>query len=85
MLSHASLVNAKDKQQKETVFTKSHYEKLRKVYSIWVCTEVPKYYQNTIMAYSMAERSYFGNAPAEPENYDLLSVVMIGLGDSKVW
>ncbi|MDO5297421.1 MAG: hypothetical protein Q4F00_12485 [bacterium] len=66
--------------QKETVFTGSHYEKIRKVYSIWVCTEVPKQYQNTITAYNMEETGYVGSVRADKANYDLLSVVMIGLG-----
>ena len=26
-----------------TVFTKSHYEKIKKVYSIWICTNPPEY------------------------------------------
>lgn len=67
--------------QKETVFVKSHYEKLRKVYSVWVCTDVPKYYQNTITAYQMTESNYVGDVQADKEHYDLLSVVMIGLGE----
>ena len=68
--------------QKETVFTKSHYEKIRKVYSIWVCTDVPQYCRNTITAYQMAENNYVGTVQADKTNYDLLSVVMIGLGGS---
>ena len=67
--------------QKETVFRKSHYERLRKVYSVWVCTDVPKYYRNTITAYSMAEENLVGDIRADKADYDLLSVVMIGLGD----
>ena len=56
-------------------------KKIRKVYSIWVCTDVPKKYQNTITAYNMAESNYVGDAHADKDSYDLLSVVMIGLGD----
>ncbi|MDO5295345.1 MAG: hypothetical protein Q4F00_01720 [bacterium] len=67
--------------QKETVFRKSHYEKLRKVYSIWVCTRVPKNRQNTITSYQISERNRVGKVCEKTANYDLISVVMICLGD----
>ena len=51
------------------------------MYSVWVCTDVPKYYQNTITAYQMSESNVVGDVRADKEHYDLLSVVMIGLGD----
>ena len=66
--------------QAGTVFTKSHYEKLRKVYSIWLCTNPPKSMENTITCYQMTESSLVGDVHAKPEDYDLLSVVMLCLG-----
>ena len=51
------------------------------MYSVWVCTDVPKYYQNTITAYQMSESNVVGDVRADKEHYDLLSVVMIGLGE----
>ena len=30
------------------VFTKAHYEKLKKVYSVWICTHPPRNRENTI-------------------------------------
>ena len=34
-----------------TVFTKSHYEKVQKVYSIWICMNPPNERNNTITKY----------------------------------
>ncbi len=65
-----------------TVFKKSHYEKIRKVYNIWICPHAPKYRQNTITLYSMKEKNLVGELHERPENYDLLTVIMICLGDT---
>lgn len=39
-----------------TVFVKSHYEKIQKVYSVWVCLNPPKERNNTITEYSFKEK-----------------------------
>lgn len=65
--------------QDGTVFTKSHYEKLRKVYSIWICTNPPKKRENTITRYHITEENLLGSVHEKVKNYDLLSVVMICL------
>ncbi len=64
-----------------TVFSQAHYEKLRKVYSIWVCTNAPKKRQNSISSYQMYERCAAGDSHEAAANYDLLSVLMVCLGD----
>ena len=66
--------------QAGTVFTKSHYEKLRKVYSIWLCTNPPKSKENTITNYQMTERNLVGDNHEDAGDYDLLSLVLICLG-----
>ena len=66
--------------QDGSVFTKSHYEKLRKVYSIWICTNPPKKRENTITRYHITEENLIGNVHEKVEYYDLLSVIMICLG-----
>ena len=68
--------------QDGTVFVNSHYEKLQKVCSIWVCTKPPQYMENTITTYQITEHNLIGDIHAKPEYYDLLSVVMICLGKS---
>ena len=64
-----------------TVFKDSHYEKLEKVYSIWICTNPPKYRKNSINRYSYSEKQLLGKVVEKKKNYDLITVVMICLGD----
>lgn len=61
-------------------FTKSHYEKIKKVVSIWVCKNPTAKHRNTITQYYIAEKNLVGNVKEEPAHYDLLSVFIIGLG-----
>lgn len=63
-----------------TIFTKSHYEKIKKVYSIWVCTNSSTEWEYNIARYGIMEESLVGKMKANPAHYDLLSVVMICLG-----
>ena len=63
-----------------TEFTKSEYGNIKKVYSIWVCTQPPKEYRNTITQYSIQEKQLVGHAEESVKNYDLMSAVMIRLG-----
>ena len=63
------------------IFTNSEYEKIRKVYSIWVCTHPTKEFQNTLIRYSIRPEQLIGNAVEKSENYDLMSVVTICLGE----
>ena len=58
-------------------FVNAEYEKLKKVYSIWICTDGPFYKQNTINIYSVKEDSFVGEHVEPVNNYDLLTVVMI--------
>lgn len=61
-------------------FARSHFEKIRKVYSIWVCTNPPKYRQNTINRYRIREERLVGAAREAEENYDLMTAIVIALG-----
>ena len=67
--------------QKNVEFTGSDFDGILKVYSIWICSSVPAGEQSTITAYSMREQQLVGHVVKNPEEYDLLSVVMIRLGD----
>ena len=69
--------------QAGTVFSHSHYEKLRKVYSIWICLDPPKSRQNTITRYHVTEDGVVGQNKEDVRNYDLLTVVTVYLGDIK--
>ena len=52
------------------------------MYSIWVCTHPTKEFQNTLIRYSIRPEQLIGNAVEKSENYDLMSVVTICLGES---
>ena len=65
-----------------TVFTDSHYEKIEKVYSIWICPDPPAERRNTIVEYSIGEKNRVGEVSENKENYDLMSVLFICLGGS---
>ncbi len=65
--------------QKGTEFTKSNYDDIKKVYSIWICIEVPRNMEYTITSYRMDKKVLFGN-PRRRFRYDLMEVVMICLG-----
>ncbi|MBQ8509690.1 MAG: hypothetical protein IJ493_07265 [Clostridia bacterium] len=58
-------------------FADGHYEKLKKVYSIWICADAPDWRDNTITQYELTEKYLLGEAGEARENYDLMSVVMI--------
>ena len=66
-----------------TVFTKSDYGKIKKVYSIWICTNPTLEQEYSITRYKMAEENLIGKIKAPRQNYDLLDVVMICLGKKK--
>ena len=69
--------------QKNTVFTKKHYEKIRKVYSIWIQMDVDEANKNTITKYSVTEEQIIGNVPEKESNYDLMTVLMLRLGSAE--
>lgn len=65
-----------------TEFTQSQYGNIKKVYSIWVCVNPPKNRENSITSYSITEKNLIGNVKEQVANYDLMTAVMICLGDS---
>ncbi len=64
-------------------FTNAHYEKIRKVSSIWICLNSPKYRKNTINRYTIQEENLIGDVSKKKENYDLMTAVIICLGNSE--
>lgn len=65
--------------QKGTEFKKSNYDDIKKVYSIWICMEVPRNMEYTVTSYRMNRQVLFGT-PKKHFRYDLMEVVMICLG-----
>lgn len=66
--------------QKGIVFQHSDYQKLQKVYSLWVCLDPPKSKQNTLTAFRMKEENLVGQAKYDKMNYDIVSMMLICLG-----
>lgn len=64
--------------QLDTEFTTDNYDDIKKVYSIWICMDLPKYAADTITEYRMEQKKIAGDFRGRAR-YDLLSVVMIGL------
>ena len=64
-----------------TEFASSHYEKLKKVYSVWICIHPPKRRQNTINLYQLTERHLVGVSKFPKSNYDLMTIILICLGN----
>lgn len=67
--------------QLDREFTTDNYDNIKKVYSIWICMDTPNYAQHTITEYKITPEKIWGNFSGKAR-YDLLSVVMICLGDS---
>ena len=60
-------------------FMDSHYDDVRKVYSIWICMNAPLYIGNAVSEYSMGKRDISGHLPDRPKAYDKLTVVLVAL------
>ena len=63
-----------------TEFTHSEYQKIKKVYSIFVCMTPPQKRQNSITRYRLTEENLIGTVKEPVQNYDLLSAVILCLG-----
>ena len=68
--------------QLDTEFTPRNYDEIKKVYSIWICMDVPDYAAYTMTGYGMQKKEIYGHMPRKAR-YDLLEVVMICLGKQK--
>lgn len=68
--------------QKETEFTGSDYDKIKKVYSIWICMESPDG-KNAINRYQFKEQHLLHRHKEPVENYDLMGIVFVYLGNNR--
>lgn len=70
-------------EQYGTVFTNEHYEKIQKVYSIWVCPTSVGRRKNGMFRYHTIEEPVVGEAYVKKEAYDLAEVIVLNLGDAE--
>lgn len=68
--------------QVDTEFSLPDYDGIKKVYSIWICMNVPDYAKNTITGYRIQPENICGEFKGKAR-YDLLSAVMICLGNAR--
>ena len=66
--------------QKGTVFIKQHYEKIKKVVSIWICVGTDNDRSDAINVYQIQENSQHGTYTETHDNYDLMRIVVVRLG-----
>ena len=69
--------------QKETEFVNSDYNKIKKVYTIWICMEAPDG-KSAINRYQLKEKHLLHRHKEPRQNYDLMGIVFVYLGNSKV-
>jgi len=67
--------------QKGTVFKKSDYGKIRKVYSIWICPDPKRENMNSIAEYGFVQQKVIGQVNEPVENYDKMKAIIISLND----
>ena len=67
--------------QRGREFAGSDYDELKKAYSIWICLKPPKKFEHTIKYYEFQDRDDKKYPGFEREKYDLMTLVMICLGD----
>ena len=64
-----------------TITEITDYNRLEKVYSIWICNEnVPPNLRNTVTGYSFTKKDIIGYCDEPDKDYDLLSVVIVRRG-----
>lgn len=68
--------------QKGSVFKNDDYNALKKVYSIWICTSPPPDARGTCQRYALCKEDFIGLYNVDPKQYDLMTVVVLWVGDS---
>jgi len=56
------------------------YGEIKKVFSIWICTNAPKNKRNTITRFSFSQNNLVGKAVFKKKDYDLIEIIMVCLG-----
>lgn len=68
-------------EQYGTVFKKSNYQKIQKVYSIWICPAPAEKKAGGILQYRIVEKEVMGKSFINEDDYDKMEVVVIGVGE----
>lgn len=68
-------------EQHDSVFIGEHYEKIQKVYLIWICPSTPECRKNQMTRYHMTKDQVIGNTYVKEEAYDLMEIIILSLGE----
>jgi len=63
-----------------TIFDHSHYEKMEKVYSIWISMTPDKKAKGSILRYKITEENHSSDYRKNREDYDKFEVILMNLG-----
>ena len=64
-----------------SVFKNSRYEKIEKVYSIWICMSPNKEEKGRVNRYRLKEDHMSGNLKENPIDYDKIEIIVIHIGE----
>lgn len=67
--------------QLDTEFHIPDYDSIKKVYSIWICMNAPKYIGNAITEYSIEKKDIVPGMPDKRREYDKISVITVCLNN----
>ena len=70
--------------QKEKIFTGSQYGKIRKIYSIWVIMATSPKRADSIQRFEITQKVEHGTWKDRRKNYDLMTIILLNLGDGKM-
>lgn len=65
--------------QLDTEFSIPDYDSIKKVYSIWICMNAPKYIGNAIAEYKFEKEDIVPGVPDRRKEYDKISIILICL------
>ena len=63
------------------MFKKSNYQKIQKIYSIWICPAPAEKRNGSILQYRIVEKEVMGKSFINEDDYDKMEVVVIGVGE----
>lgn len=67
--------------QKETEFTESSYDEIKKVYSIWICMNAPDYVGNALSIYHIQKEDILPGIIDNKHAYDKIVIAIIALNE----
>ena len=70
--------------QKGTVFQHTDYDKIQKVYTIWICPSPNGENTNSIVEYGLKPTKTIGQVNEPVENYDKMKIIIISLNDKGI-